>query len=63
MAANHGNHSATITATATAIPPHVLTREDVKTYMRKVFDAGERRLDGTAFGPGFSAEVLLLQWN
>jgi predicted naringenin-chalcone synthase len=37
--------SATIAATATAVPPHVLTREDVKTYMRKVFDVGERRLD------------------
>jgi alkylresorcinol/alkylpyrone synthase len=34
-----------IAATATAVPPHVLTREDVKTYMRKVFDVGERRLD------------------
>src|SRR5450759_3383984 len=40
-----GNHPATIAATATAVPPHVLTREDVKTYMRKVFDVGERRLD------------------
>jgi alkylresorcinol/alkylpyrone synthase len=39
------NHSATIVATATAVPPHVLTREDVKTYMREVFDVGERRLD------------------
>jgi predicted naringenin-chalcone synthase len=36
---------ATIAATATAVPPHILTREDVKTYMRKVFDVGERRLD------------------
>src|ERR1700674_260716 len=41
----HGNHLATIAATATAVPPHVLTREDVKTYMRQVFDVGERRLD------------------
>src|SRR6202171_1758537 len=41
----HGNHPATIAATATAVPPHVLTREDVKTYMRRVFDVGERRLD------------------
>ena len=36
---------ATIAATSTAVPPHVLTREDVKTYMRKVFEVGERRLD------------------
>jgi alkylresorcinol/alkylpyrone synthase len=36
---------ATIAATATAVPPHVLTRDDVKTYMRRVFDVGERRLD------------------
>src|ERR1700682_466796 len=41
----HGNHPATIAATATAVPPHVLTREDVKTYMRDIFDVGERRLD------------------
>jgi alkylresorcinol/alkylpyrone synthase len=40
-----GNHPATIAATATAVPPHVLTCEDVKTYMRQVFDVGERRLD------------------
>ena len=39
------HQSATIAATATAVPPHILTREDVKTYMRKVFDVGERRLD------------------
>ena len=36
---------ATIAATATAVPPHLLTREEVKTYIRKVFDVGERRLD------------------
>jgi alkylresorcinol/alkylpyrone synthase len=35
----------TIAATSTAVPPHLLTREDVKTYMRQVFDVGERRLD------------------
>src|ERR1700688_3775647 len=43
--AERRNHLATIAATATAVPPHVLTREDVKTYMRHVFDVGERRLD------------------
>jgi alkylresorcinol/alkylpyrone synthase len=46
MPFNEQHHQpATIAATATAVPPHVLTREDVKTYMRKVFDVGERRLD------------------
>jgi alkylresorcinol/alkylpyrone synthase len=39
------NHVATIAAAATAVPPHILTREDVKTYMRQVFEVGERRLD------------------
>src|ERR1700681_3098667 len=39
------DHVATIAAAATAVPPYVLTREDVKTYMRRVFDVGERRLD------------------
>ena len=39
------HHFATIAAAATAVPSHVLTREDVKTYMRQVFDVGERRLD------------------
>jgi alkylresorcinol/alkylpyrone synthase len=37
--------SATIAATATAVPEHLLTRESVKTYMRKVFDLDGRRLD------------------
>lgn len=34
-----------IAATATAVPPHTLTREDVKTYMPRVFNIGARRLD------------------
>ena len=43
---DHSNgRFATIAGTATAVPLHVLTRDDVKTYMRKVFDVGERRLD------------------
>ena len=42
---HNGKHRPTIAATATAVPPHTLTREDVKTYMRKVFDIDERRLD------------------
>jgi alkylresorcinol/alkylpyrone synthase len=36
---------ATIAGTATAVPDHTLTREDVKTYIRKVFNLEERRLD------------------
>lgn len=38
-------HGATIAATATAVPVHTLTHDNVKTYMRKVFNVGERRLD------------------
>jgi alkylresorcinol/alkylpyrone synthase len=34
-----------IAATSTAVPPNLLTRDDVKTYMRRVFNVGERRLD------------------
>lgn len=37
--------TATIAATATAVPEHLLTRESVKTYMRRVFDLDGRRLD------------------
>jgi alkylresorcinol/alkylpyrone synthase len=36
---------ATIAATATALPPHTITREDVKYYMGRVFDIPDRRLD------------------
>src|SRR5216684_6666813 len=35
----------TIAATATALPPHTITREDVKVYMGRVFDIPERRLE------------------
>jgi alkylresorcinol/alkylpyrone synthase len=41
----HNDHHATIAATATAVPPHTLERDEVKTYIRKVFDLEERRLD------------------
>jgi alkylresorcinol/alkylpyrone synthase len=34
-----------IVATATAVPPHTITREDVKYYMGRVFDIPERRLE------------------
>ena len=39
------SHSCTIAATATALPPHKITRDDVKYYMGRVFDIAERRLD------------------
>jgi alkylresorcinol/alkylpyrone synthase len=34
-----------IAATATALPPHTITRDDVKYYMGKVFDIPERRVE------------------
>ncbi len=40
----HAPH-ATIAATATALPPHLITRDDVKYYMGRVFDIPERRLE------------------
>src|SRR3974390_1527220 len=40
----HSPH-ATIAATATALPPHLITRDDVKYYMGRVFDISERRLE------------------
>jgi predicted naringenin-chalcone synthase len=38
-------HAGTIAATATPVPRHILTSNDVRTYIRKVFDLEERRLD------------------
>ena len=35
----------TILATATAVPPHTITRDDVKYYMGRVFDIPERKLE------------------
>jgi alkylresorcinol/alkylpyrone synthase len=35
----------TIAATATALPPHTITRENVKYYMGRVFDIPERKLE------------------
>src|SRR6202790_2908965 len=35
----------TIAATATALPPHKITRDDVKYYLGRVFEIPERRLD------------------
>src|ERR1700740_3528597 len=34
-----------IVATATAVPPHTITRDDVKYYFGRVFDVPERRLE------------------
>jgi alkylresorcinol/alkylpyrone synthase len=36
---------ASIAATATAVPPHLVTREEVKTYLRHVFPLEASRLD------------------
>jgi alkylresorcinol/alkylpyrone synthase len=46
----HGNSAANgagaaIAATATALPPHVISREEVKTYLRRVFQVEAARLD------------------
>src|ERR1700756_1746780 len=35
----------TIAATATALPPHTITRDDVKYYFGRVFDVPERRVE------------------
>jgi alkylresorcinol/alkylpyrone synthase len=42
---DNNRHHATIAATATAVPPYTLERDDVKTYIGKVFELDERRLD------------------
>ncbi len=43
---SNGNLShATIAASATALPPYKITRDDVKYYMGRVFDIPERRLE------------------
>jgi alkylresorcinol/alkylpyrone synthase len=39
------NSHCTIAATATALPPYTMTREDVKFYMGRVFDIPDRRLE------------------
>ena len=40
-----GAAQCTIAATATAFPPHTITRDDVKYYMGRVFDIPERKLE------------------
>jgi alkylresorcinol/alkylpyrone synthase len=44
-AESSSTHHPTIAATATALPPHLITRDDVKVYMGRVFDIPERRLE------------------
>ena len=44
IAAERG-YAGTIVSTATAIPPYVIGREEVKTYMRRVFSIEAARLD------------------
>ena len=39
------SENCTIAATATALPPHTITRDDVKYYMGRVFDIPERKLE------------------
>ena len=39
------NSHCTIAATATALPPYTMTREEVKYYLGKVFDIPDRRLE------------------
>ncbi len=43
--ADGGRPAVSIAATATAVPPHVLSREEVRTYIRQVFSLQGRRLD------------------
>ncbi|HYL11347.1 MAG TPA: 3-oxoacyl-[acyl-carrier-protein] synthase III C-terminal domain-containing protein [Candidatus Acidoferrales bacterium] len=38
-------HSCTIAATATAVPPFTITREDVKRYIGQTFNINERRIE------------------
>ena len=40
-----GTNQCTIAASATALPPHTITRDDVKYYMGRVFDIPERKLE------------------
>jgi alkylresorcinol/alkylpyrone synthase len=47
LATSHQTNSShsTIIATATAVPEHTITRDDVKYYMGRVFDIPERKLE------------------
>jgi alkylresorcinol/alkylpyrone synthase len=45
VSSNGSGSYATIAASATALPPYRVTRDDVKYYFGRVFDVPERRLD------------------
>ncbi len=45
LSSNRNEGSSTIVATATALPEHTITRDDVKYYMGRVFDIPERKLE------------------
>jgi alkylresorcinol/alkylpyrone synthase len=42
---SNGRSVATISASATALPPYLITRDDVKYYMGRVFDIPDRRVE------------------
>jgi len=45
VSSNGHSSFATISASATALPPYLITRDDVKYYMGRVFDIPERRVE------------------
>ena len=45
VSSNGHSPVATISASATALPPYLITRDDVKYYMGRVFDIPERRVE------------------
>jgi alkylresorcinol/alkylpyrone synthase len=45
VSSNGPSNLATISASATALPPYLITRDDVKYYMGRVFDIPERRVE------------------
>jgi len=45
VSSNGHSAAAVISASATALPPYLITRDDVKYYMGKVFDIPERRVE------------------
>jgi alkylresorcinol/alkylpyrone synthase len=45
VSSNGNGGIATIAASATALPPYLITRDDVKYYMGRVFDIPERRVE------------------
>ena len=45
VSSNGNSRLATICASATALPPYLITRDDVKYYMGRVFDIPERRVE------------------